>query len=95
MRIAALSVMMPAALVALGLGLAAERANGAAVSIVEDEAPRSATLKTDAERMFADAPMGVDPMVTGPRSDAFRQQQKLAGCETAVWPNIPAACYPG
>lgn len=44
--------------------------------------------------MFADAPDGVDPIVTGPVSAAFKQRQKDANCDTAVWPNVPRACYP-
>jgi hypothetical protein len=47
-----------------------------------------------AQQMFADAPDGVDPIVTGPVSAAFKQRQKDANCDTAVWPNIPRACYP-
>lgn len=49
---------------------------------------------TPAEDLFDDAPYGVDPMVTGPVSAAFKRQQQAAGCDNAVWPNIPAACYP-
>jgi hypothetical protein len=49
---------------------------------------------TEAEQLFADAPDGVDPMVTGPVSASFRTRQAEAGCAQAVWPNIPAACYP-
>ncbi|MBZ9866684.1 hypothetical protein LB515_14985 [Mesorhizobium sp. CA15] len=47
-----------------------------------------------AQQMFADAPDGVDPIVTGPVSAAFKQRQKDANCDTAVWPKIPTACYP-
>jgi len=47
-----------------------------------------------AEQMFADAPDGVDPVVTGPVSAAFKQKQRAAGCDSAVWPKIPAVCYP-
>jgi len=47
-----------------------------------------------AEQMFADAPDGVDPVVTGPVSAAFKQRRKDANCDTAVWPNVPRACYP-
>lgn len=47
-----------------------------------------------AQQMFADAPDGVDPIVTGPVSAAFKQRQRDAGCDSAVWPKIPAACYP-
>lgn len=52
------------------------------------------TQTSDVAQMFADAPDGVDPIVTGPVSAAFRQQQADAGCDRAVWPNIPAVCYP-
>ncbi|TIX27650.1 hypothetical protein [Mesorhizobium sp.] len=47
-----------------------------------------------AEQIFADAPDGVDPMVTGPVSAAFKQRQDAANCDSAVWPNIPMVCYP-
>ncbi|RJT39580.1 hypothetical protein D3227_12165 [Mesorhizobium waimense] len=47
-----------------------------------------------AEQLYADAPDGVDPIVTGPVSAAFKQQQKASGCDSAVWPKIPVACYP-
>lgn len=50
--------------------------------------------QTAAQAMFPDAPDGVDPMVTGPVSASFRLQQAQADCADAVWPNIPAACYP-
>lgn len=49
---------------------------------------------TEAEAAFADAPYGVDPMVTGPTSASFKQQQAQAGCAKAVWPDVPLACYP-
>ncbi len=47
-----------------------------------------------AEQLFADAPDGVDPVVTGPVSVSFKRQQADAGCDKATWPNIPLACYP-
>lgn len=47
-----------------------------------------------AEQVYANAPDGVDPIVTGPVSTAFKQRQDAANCETAVWPNIPMVCYP-
>ena len=47
-----------------------------------------------AEQMFADAPDGVDPVVTGPVSAAFKQKRRAAGCDTAIWPKIPTVCYP-
>ncbi len=43
---------------------------------------------------FADAPYGVDPIVTGPVSTAFKQQQDAANCDDAVWPNVPTVCFP-
>lgn len=43
---------------------------------------------------FADAPHGVDPIVTGPAPKAFRDQQRALDCDTARWPDIPAGCYP-
>ncbi|CAM5558558.1 hypothetical protein ATER59S_04645 [Aquamicrobium terrae] len=49
---------------------------------------------TAAQQLFPDAPDGVDPVVTGPVSAAFRQRQADAGCDKAVWPQIPAQCYP-
>ena len=33
-------------------------------------------------------------MVTGPTSASFKQQQAEAGCDKAVWPDIPLDCYP-
>ena len=49
---------------------------------------------TAAEEAFADAPYGVDPVVTGPTSASFKKRQAEAGCDKAVWPDIPLACYP-
>ena len=49
---------------------------------------------TAAEEAFADADYGVDPMVTGPTSASFERKQADFGCDKAVWPNIPLACYP-
>ncbi|GAB4355295.1 MAG: hypothetical protein Kow0026_14430 [Oricola sp.] len=49
---------------------------------------------TAAELAFSDAPYGVDPVVTGPVSDAFRARRDEAGCDTARWPDIPVECYP-
>jgi hypothetical protein len=43
---------------------------------------------------YADAPDGVDPLVTGPVSTAFKQRQQAANCGEAVWPNIPRTCFP-
>ena len=49
---------------------------------------------TAAQEAFPDADYGVDPMVTGPTSASFKQRQANAGCDVAVWPNIPLDCYP-
>lgn len=49
---------------------------------------------TAAERLYPDAPAGVDPITTGPVSREFRERQRAARCDEAVWPNIPIACYP-
>ncbi|TKB83129.1 MAG: hypothetical protein E5W81_11225 [Mesorhizobium sp.] len=71
-------------------------AAGAAQSAATLREARPA-LQSDApaaEQLFADAPDGVDPIVTGPVSAAFKQRQQNAGCDSAVWPNIPVVCYP-
>lgn len=83
-----LSLAGVAAMVALATG----GAQSAATRIVPSVDQGAVTF--NAEQMFADAPDGVDPIVTGPVSTAFRQQQAEAGCESAVWPHIPARCYP-
>jgi len=79
-----------------GLALAAVAvmlaAGGARSAATHGDQPRIAP--TEAEQLFADAPDGVDPMTTGPVSAAFKTRQAEAGCADAVWPNIPAACYP-
>ncbi len=43
---------------------------------------------------FVGAPDGVDPIVTGPVSASFKKRQIALGCDRAVWPHIPAGCYP-
>ncbi|WP_258052176.1 hypothetical protein [Mesorhizobium sp. INR15] len=77
---------------ALAVLLAAGAAQSAA-GFKETRAAVQSDTQT-AEQAFADAPDGVDPMVTGPVSTAFKQRQVTANCETAVWPNIPMVCYP-
>lgn len=64
----------------------------ASASLQEDFGDVDAS--TDVAQRFADAPYGVDPVVTGPVSTAFKQQREAANCDNAVWPNVPAACYP-
>ncbi|OBQ63559.1 hypothetical protein EB233_05875 [Mesorhizobium erdmanii] len=74
-----------------------------AMLLAANAAQSAATLKetrpalpsnAPAEQIFADAPDGVDPVVTGPVSAAFKQRQAAANCDSAVWPNIPMVCYP-
>jgi hypothetical protein len=77
---------------ALGVLVAAGAAQSAAALRQAD--PISPPDGRSAQQMFADAPDGVDPIVTGPVSASFKQRQKDANCDTAVWPNIPRACYP-
>jgi hypothetical protein len=49
---------------------------------------------TGAELAFADAPYGVDPIVTGPVSEEFKARRDNAGCDNVRWPDIPLECYP-
>ncbi|AZO13069.1 hypothetical protein EN817_21585 [Mesorhizobium sp. M3A.F.Ca.ET.174.01.1.1] len=77
---------------ALGVLIAAGAAQSAA-ALKEANPARPSGTQT-AQQMFADAPEGVDPIVTGPVSAAFKQRQQAANCDTAVWPNIPSTCYP-
>jgi hypothetical protein len=79
-----------------GMVVAVALATGGAQSAATRIAPLSqqGAAVPDAAQLFPDAPDGVDPVVTGPVSAAFRQQQAEAGCDKAVWPNIPASCYP-
>lgn len=58
------------------------------------DAPAGLADQTAAEEAFSDAPYGVDAMVTGPTSVSFKQEQAKNGCDTAVWPDVPLACYP-
>lgn len=50
---------------------------------------------TSAQELFSDAPIGVDPIVTGPRTAAFRERQEFLHCDAARWPDVPVGCYPG
>ena len=70
-------------------------ANAAQSAATQKEARTALSADApSAEQVFADAPDGVDPMVTGPVSAAFKQRQDAANCDSAVWPNIPMVCYP-
>ncbi|WP_246684818.1 hypothetical protein [Mesorhizobium sp. B2-7-1] len=77
---------------ALGVLIAAGAAQSAAA--LREADPMTPPDARTAQQMFADAPDGVDPIVTGPVSASFKQRQKAANCDTAVWPKIPATCYP-
>lgn len=72
--------------------LAANAAQSAAA--LKEARPVLPTDSSSAQQVFADAPDGVDPVVTGPVSAAFKQRQDAANCDGAVWPNIPMVCYP-
>ena len=60
----------------------------------QPERPAFQKVAPQAEQAFADAPYGVDPMVTGPTTASFKQKQAIAGCSEAIWPNVPLDCYP-
>ncbi|RWM22093.1 MAG: hypothetical protein E5X53_32325 [Mesorhizobium sp.] len=77
---------------ALAVLLAAGAAQSAAT--LKEARPTPPSDTRTAEQLFADAPDGVDPVVTGPVSAAFKQRQKAADCDSAVWPKIPTLCYP-
>ncbi|WP_246675421.1 hypothetical protein [Mesorhizobium sp. B2-3-4] len=72
--------------------LAANAAQSAAT--LNEARPVLPADAVSAQQVYADAPDGVDPVVTGPVSTAFKQRQASANCDTAVWPNIPMVCYP-
>jgi hypothetical protein len=78
--------------VAFAVLLAANAAQSAAT--MKESRPALPSEAQSAEQIFADAPDGVDPMVTGPVSASFKQRQDAANCDSAVWPNIPMVCYP-
>jgi hypothetical protein len=65
-----------------------------ATPLAEDDGLPGGRLPVEQASLFPDAPYGVDPVVTGPVSAGFRQTREVFGCDRAVWPNIPAACYP-
>ena len=86
-----------AAAVLLGLSCAIIPASGAAPTAKPDAHIALQGDAADVDRLaerFDDAPYGVDPVVTGPVSTAFRQRQKAARCAEANWPNVPQACFP-
>lgn len=58
------------------------------------EGPAGWQPDPDPQEDMAVAEFGIDPMVTGPVSEEFRQRQAALRCHEARWPNIPAGCYP-
>ncbi|MBL8577622.1 MAG: hypothetical protein JNK47_10375 [Mesorhizobium sp.] len=74
----------------VALLLAAGVANSTGTRQIEGPA----LLQTAAEEAFPDAAFGVDHTVTGPTSAEFKKQQADAGCDQAIWPDVPLACYP-
>ncbi|MGX9576540.1 hypothetical protein [Mesorhizobium sp. f-mel] len=77
---------------AVAVLLAAGAAQSAATS--KETRPVLPSDTRTADQLFADAPDGVDPVVTGPVSAAFKERQAAANCDSAVWPQIPTVCYP-
>lgn len=69
-------------------------ATGASKPEVPAYQPDALSDRTAAERLYPDAPAGVDPIVTGPVSQDFRDRQRTARCDEAEWPDIPIECYP-
>ena len=83
-------------LLALGTALAAAAGSAAGDSKPTTQ-PFPEVASNAAVQSFdigdADSP-GIDPIVTGPTSPAFKARQAKLGCAEAVWPKIPAGCYP-
>jgi len=88
-RLTALAAATTVVTLALGLN-----AVGALGSADRKAGELTGSGRTVAELMFPDAPYGVDPMPTGPVSAELRERRAALGCDGAVWPDIPAACYP-
>ncbi len=89
---ARVSAMLGLALPGALLGMLAI-ASGA-TSLTDEDRRLERQLPVEQASLFPDAPYGVDPVVTGPVSAKFRETREAFGCDRAVWPNIPAACYP-
>lgn len=93
-----LSILRPAALAFLAgtaLALSVGHASPPPLPHEADGATGERPGEIELADRFPDAPYGVDPVVTGPVSREFREQQKVAGCDDARWPHIPAVCFPG
>ncbi|MDQ6432601.1 hypothetical protein RB623_00870 [Mesorhizobium sp. LHD-90] len=93
---AAAFVALVVSAAAISSGAAAPTDERTGVRAALEKAPIRAPAADgeDVAERFADAPYGVDPVVTGPVSASFRKQREAAGCDKAVWPNVPASCYP-
>lgn len=88
-KLLAFPALLAGAVAIAGLGYAATGTfPGGSVEVLEP------TTLTRAEIEFPDAPYGVDPVVTGPRTSSFKDMQARADCDKAVWPDIPIGCYP-
>ena len=90
-------------MVRLALALAVGGGCIGATSALSERLPAPVSLaehdrQTNAERplleRFSDTPDGVDPVVTGPVSAAFKKTREALDCDAAVWPAVPYACYP-
>lgn len=77
-----------------GAVLAMLAISSGATPFAEDHRGPETKLPVEQASLFPNAPYGVDPIVTGPVSAKFRETRKAFGCDRAVWPDIPAACYP-
>ena len=55
-------------------------------------------LTGESERFNVNYGLGMynigDYRYSAPVSAEFRQTREVFGCDRAVWPNVPAACYP-
>ncbi|MCV0394580.1 MAG: hypothetical protein K5872_00065 [Rhizobiaceae bacterium] len=87
-KILALPTLFAAALALAGFGYAANKPASEQRETLEEQ------TMTRAEIEFPDAPHGVDPIVTGPRTASFKERQDRAACDQAAWPEIPITCYP-
>jgi hypothetical protein len=79
----------------LGIGGARWRLRAGTAEVALPDTPlQPLPPAEDASEIFADAPYGVDPIVTGPVSAEFRDRQRALGCKAATWPHISSGCYP-
>jgi hypothetical protein len=81
-------------LVLPGAAVAMLAISSGATPLVDEGGAPETQRPVEQASLFPDAPYGVDPVVTGPVSANFRETREAFGCDRAVWPNVPAACYP-